>query len=165
MTENKSHQTWFLLQIIHTSKFIITGKTGYECTPKRTPDFWTSPKNSINLTGFQIILWGVNNCSIQLNFRYTLVLWGLTRNSGYLTGLKKSPALGVTNWFKRNRIKHSWPRIHQLPCLITGTVETYGHHRTKLSTLNRWFFRQPKSTRFSFSVPGLWGVHRNLKQK
>ena len=49
----------------------------------QTPDFRTSPKNLINLTGFQIILWGVNNRSIGLNSRYTLVLRGLMRNSGY----------------------------------------------------------------------------------
>ena len=59
------------------------GNSGYEHTPGRTPDFWTSPKDSINLMGFQLIR------SIQFNSRYTLVLRDLTRNSGYLTGLEK----------------------------------------------------------------------------
>ena len=103
---------------------------GTERTPGGTPDFWTSPKDSFDLRGFQIIprKWKWSEfCPIQ--FQVNLVLRDLTRNSGYFDGIGTLQHWEQQTSSKRDRLRRTRPRIHQLPCLITGKSSLTGSNK------------------------------------
>ena len=69
-------------------KIYHSGNIGSERTPGKTPDFWTSPRNPIDLTGFQEFCGEWIIVLSYFNFRHILDLRDLTKDSGYLTGLE-----------------------------------------------------------------------------